>query len=308
MKRFGLLFAAAALAAAGWYASRGTAPAQEKAVPPAGADGDAVAAVKTLAAEYVKAFNAGDAKAVAAFWTENGESTGADGETLFGRAAIEAGLAEQFKAMPRATVEVGVSTVRAVGRNVVVADGTMTARVPGGEEPAETRYSALFVREGDAWKVASVREWEAGPRDVPLADLAWLVGEWAAKGPGGDLKLAYAWDDAKAFLRGTYTLTRDGKAVATGTHVIGKDPLGGLRAWVFDGSGLFAEGGWTKDGTRWLSDSVSTLPDGSDVTAVNVLVPLGPDAFTWQSVSRTAGGTALPDQPPIRATRVGKGK
>ena len=50
------------------------------------------------------------------------------------------------------------------------------------------------------------------------------------------------------------------------------------------------------------------LPDGSAVSATNILIPLGKDAFTWQSVDRTAAGTALPNTPPVRVTRVQAGK
>ena len=47
-----------------------------------------------------------------------------------------------------------------------------------------------------------------------------------------------------------------------------------------------------------------TLPDTSEVTAVNILIPLGKDAFTWQSTERTAAGSELPDLPPLKVTRV----
>ncbi|HET6574805.1 MAG TPA: hypothetical protein VFG68_14465, partial [Fimbriiglobus sp.] len=92
------------------------------------------------------------------------------------------------------------------------------------------------------------------------------------------MRIRYAWDENKAFLRGAYTLTKDGKPVSSGTQVIGQNPLGGLRAWVFDGSGTFGEAVWTRDGSRWLAESSATLPDGTDATAVNVLIPLGPAA------------------------------
>lgn len=299
-----LLLAAVTAAAILIYLGRGTA--QDKAAPPA--DGPE-AAVRKLAAEYAKAFNARDAKAVAAFWTEDGESTGIDGETVRGRAAIEADMAELFKTHPKLSVEGSIATVRPIARGTVIVEGGLKTRETEADDPVETRFSALFVRDGEEWKLASVREWEAeSADDVKLADLAWLAGDWTAKGDGGEVKLTYTLDENKAFLRGTYTLTKDGKVMASGLHLITRDPAGGLRAWVFDSSGSFGEAAWTKDGTRWLADSTGTLPDGTEVTAVNVIVPGGPDAFTWQPTGRTAAGVDLPDQPPVKVTRVGKAK
>jgi hypothetical protein len=137
-----------------------------------------------------------------------------------------------------------------------------------------------------------------------LKDVDWLVGEWTASGPGGELKVSYAWDENKAFLNGTYSLTRDGKGLMSGRHIVGVNPAGGLRSWQFDSSGSIGDSLWTRDGTRWLIEASGTLPDGSELTAVNVLIPLGPDTFTWQSTSRAVGETPLPDQPPVKVTRV----
>jgi hypothetical protein len=88
--------------------------------------------------------------------------------------------------------------------------------------------------------------------------------------------------------------------------VIGTNLAGGLRSWLFDWSGTTGDSAWTRDGNRWLIEAAGTLPDGTAVTAVNILIPLGPDAFTWQPTPLTIGGVELPDQPPIKVTRVKK--
>src|SRR5262249_20872068 len=163
------------------------------------------------------------------------------------------------------------------------------------------------VRGGGRWEVGSVREWVPDPAtDVSVKDIEWLIGNWTAKGEGGELRISYTFDENKMFIHGKYSLTKDGKVVHSGTQIIGKDPTGGLRSWVFDGSGTFGDSTWTRDGKKWVIEADGTLPDGSEITAVNVLIPLGPDAFTWQSTKRTAGGVELPDQPPVKGTR-GKG-
>src|SRR5262249_40597921 len=54
------------------------------------------AAIRKASADFVKAVEAGDAKAVGGSWTEEGEYIGDDGTTIRGRAAIEAAYAKAF--------------------------------------------------------------------------------------------------------------------------------------------------------------------------------------------------------------------
>ncbi len=266
---------------------------------------EAAAGVRKNADEYTKAFNAGDAKAAALSWSLHGEYTDPDGETFRGRAAVEAEIAAVLKANPKATIEIAVEEVRRVGRQAAFATGTTKTRSPADPEPAVSRFTGLFVQEESGWKIASLSDWATDPAtDVTVADVGWLVGAWTAKGPGGEAKIEYAWNEAKTFLNGKYALAKDGKTVSSGTQVVGANPAGGLRGWTFDGSGTSGDAVWTRDGSRWLIEATDTLPDGTEMTTVNVLVPLGPDAFTWQPTQRTAGGVPLPDQPPVRVTRV----
>jgi hypothetical protein len=167
------------------------------------------------------------------------------------------------------------------------------------------RYSVLHVREEDGWKMASVREWVPDPAElISLKDVEWLIGEWSARSDDAEASIRYAWDEDKAYLRGRYTLKRGGKVISSGTQVIGKDPHGGLRSWQFENGGSFGEWAWSRDDRGWVIQAAGTLRDGSEVTAVNLLVPVGKDAFTWQSVERTASGSPLPDTPPVKVSRV----
>jgi uncharacterized protein (TIGR02246 family) len=304
MNRPRLVLAAGLAAAVAFAGPRDRSPAAQ---PPAGKADDAAAGVRKNADEYTRAFNAGDAKAAAASWTAEGEYTDTDGETHRGRDAVEKEIAAFLKAHPKAAIEVTVEAVHPLGKHVARAEGTTRVRVPTESEPTVARFSGTFVREDDGWKVASLRDWVPDPAtDVTVKDVEWLVGEWAAKGEGGELRITYAWDENRVFLDAKYTLTRDGKVATSGTEKIGPNPAGGLRSWLFDGSGATGDLVWTRDGNRWRIEATGILPDGTEATAVNVLIPLGPDAFTWQSTQRTVAGTDVPDQPPVKVTRVKK--
>jgi uncharacterized protein (TIGR02246 family) len=261
--------------------------------------------VRKTAAAFTAAFNAGDAKAVAAFWTKDGEYVGADGEPLRGRDAIEKSYQQFFKEHPKAKIEVEIESVRFFGRQTALETGTLKLSLPDESTPGVSRYSVLHVREDDGWRMASVREWLPDPQElVSLNDVEWLLGSWVAKGSTAELRITYAWDEDKAYLHGRYRLMEKDKVVSAGLQVIGKNPGGGLRSWLFDKSGTFSESIWVREEGRWLIEAVGTLPDTSEITAVNILVPLSKDAFTWQSVERTAAGSPLPDVPPVKVNRV----
>ena len=266
-------------------------PAPQKQTP---APSAAETGVKQATEDYVKAFNAHDAKAAAALWTENGEYVGVDGETFRGRAAIEKSLAEDFKAFPKSSIQIQLTSVRPIGRQTALAEGTVTVKNPGDTQPNETRYSALQVFEDGMWRAASVREWVPDPNvGAAKTFLDGLVGEWSGKGSDGTISITYSWNDTQSFLFGKYSILKDGKTTSTGTEILTRDPVGGIRSWTFDSSGTFCNGLWQRDGNGWVDRAIGVLPNGVEIDSVNVLIPLGPDAFSWQTTERCAA-TASP--------------
>jgi uncharacterized protein (TIGR02246 family) len=262
-------------------------------------------AIRKVGEEYVKAFNKGDAEALSKMWLEDCEYVGPDGEVLHGRPAILKDYIDFFKKNPKARVELHVDTVRLLGRYTGLEEGRLQLHLPGSKEPSESRYRVVHVKDGDHWRIASVREWLPDASElVVLKDLEWLVGDWSARSAEGELRIQYGWDEDRAFLRARYTIESGGKVVSSGTQIIGKDPNGGLRSWLFDKSGTYGESAWTREAGRWVIEATGTLPDGSEVTATNVLVPLNRDSFTWQSIERTVGGVDLPATPPLKVMRV----
>src|SRR5262249_11266725 len=160
-------------------------------------------------AAFARDFNAGDAKAIAAHWTENGEFEDDTGVHLRGRAAIEKAYAELFKEHPKGKIQVEVGSIHFPAKDLAIEEGLITQASAGRELPASTRYSVVHVREDSVWKVALAREWGAG-KDR-LADLAWLLGTWTAKSAAGEMSLTFKHETGSHFITGQLTAKGKGK-------------------------------------------------------------------------------------------------
>lgn len=257
--------------------------------------------LRALAAEYSAAFAKGDPKALAAFWTENGEFRSDDGETLIGRAAIEKAYAEQFKEHPKSKVSFDIRNIRYPGRDIAIQDGTLQASDASAAPPTTSYYQALYVREDGKWKLAIVHEWGAGLDK--LQDLNWLIGAWTAKTKERDVTMTFEWNPKRTCILSKFTATQGGKTV-TGTQRITQDPNSGLiRAFSSDSLGGHTTAVWSRDGDRWVAEVTGVTPDGAETTAVNAITRIGEDAFLWRSVNRTVSGVPTPDTAPVKLTR-----
>jgi uncharacterized protein (TIGR02246 family) len=290
---------------AGWLAARDKADGQ-----PANDRKADEAAVRQAAEAFAKTFASGDAKSVAAAWTEAGEYIADDGDPIHGRAALEKAYGEFIAKRPKVAAETKVDSVRFLAQDTAVAEGTFTVRrIDPDGPPVASRFSALYVREGGAWKMALLKEWGDDTTDVPqLKELDWLIGTWTAKQGDREVSTTYEWADPnKKFMKVHFTVkdTKENKTLSSGTQVIGVDPAEqAVRAWLFDADGGIGESTWSWNGDRWEIDSSGTLADGTATSALNFIHRTGPDSFTWQSVQRTEGGENLPDIAPVPVNRV----
>jgi uncharacterized protein (TIGR02246 family) len=271
-----------------------------------GATTDAdTAAIKAAGQGFLKAYLAGDAKKMAAHWTENGEYVAEDGTTIRGRLEIEkayAGLFDKKKTHSDAEIEVG--SIRFPSKDTAIEEGYIKVR-QGKDPPISSKYSMLHVREGGKWLMAVLREWPS--EGTSLRDLEWLIGTWEAKRDDTQVRTTYEWWGDKNFIRVKITIKQKGNT-REGFQMIVKDrATGQLRSWTFDSQGSFGEATWTRDGKKWMQDSAGVMEDGSILASTNILTRIDDDAFTFQSVERSAGGEDLDDIPPVRVTRV-KGK
>ena len=271
-------------------------------VPSAAAD-DPTAPIRKSADQFVKSFNAGDAKAVAALWTPDGDYVDENGQRFVGRAAIEKEYAEFFKAHPNVKIQVTIDSIRMLGSGTAIEDGrAVLSPSPKGGSPGYSRYTAVHLKQDGKWLMASVRDTRV---DLPsshaqLSDLEPLVGTWTAEEFDASVEVTGRWIAEKSYLERTVTVKQDGVVTQTSTEIVGWYPLRGqIVSWTFQSGGGFAGGHWTGQENGWVIETDGTTADGVPTTAINVL-GLGADgALVWQSIERTKGGVDLPDTPEI---------
>ena len=96
------------------------------------------AAIKKNAEAFVAAFDKGDAKAVAAFWTPDGDYVEETGRHLKGRDEIEKAFTEFFSENKGLKVRIHTESLRFVTPDVAVEDG-ITSVLRAGRRAAEPR-------------------------------------------------------------------------------------------------------------------------------------------------------------------------
>jgi uncharacterized protein (TIGR02246 family) len=263
-------------------------------------------AILQSAHDFTAAFEKGDAKAVAALWTEQGEYESDDGTILRGRTAIESAFAAHFKGRPAEKMEIKVETIRFPSRDTALEVG-LTCTTASDMVPDSAHYRVLHVRENGKWRIALGREWSAGENH--LANLDWLIGTWRGRANDRDMVISFARDNNLPFLVGEFSTTAGGKSESLGTMKIGIDPVSRqFMSWHFDPDGGYGHGLWLREGKHWAVDSHGIQADGAETAAVNVLTRFGGDELGWRSIDRMVGGRARPDTSPVRLKRVAVSK
>jgi uncharacterized protein (TIGR02246 family) len=255
-----------------------------------------LASIKSLTA----AFSKGDANALVAHWTAEGEYVGGDGATFRGRDSLTKAYGEFLSKNRDHHVEFTADEVRFPSRDTAVAEGHMK-RMKAGQTNV-SQCSLLLAREDGKWLVVILRETLGDGHTV--RDLEFLIGTWSAKKDGSEVSTTYEWTGNKKFVRCHFSVTHDGKS-AKGMQMIGKNPsTGALHVWTFEDEGGIGEATMRQDGKKWVQEATGVLTDGQTLTATNILTPVDADTFTWQSVERALNDEPLPDLPPVKVTRV----
>src|SRR5712692_6376810 len=97
------------------------------------------AALLKNAEAFVEAFHKGDAKAVAAFWTKDGDYTDQTGHTFKGRDAIEKGFTEFFAENKGLKLRIDITGVKFVTPEVAIEDGLTSVIPSDGGPPSRAR-------------------------------------------------------------------------------------------------------------------------------------------------------------------------
>jgi uncharacterized protein (TIGR02246 family) len=263
-------------------------------------------AIRAAIESYVKAYNRGDAKAVAAYWGESAEWISPSGERVRGREAIEKKMRELFAENKGVRIEVLNPSVRIVSSDVATEEGTVRVIRPG-EAPDDSTYLAVHLKKDGQWKLDSVHETSVSetPAASPqLQDLAWLVGEWGDQSPDAAVSANVTWTKNKTFLSYGFKASAPGMDDLEGTQIIGWDPAAGtIRSWMFDSDGGFGEGTWSKKGDSWIVKFSQVLPDGRKASATNIYTPIDANTFTWKSIGRKVGKDFLPNVEEVKIVR-----
>ncbi len=260
------------------------------------------------AQEFIAAFNRGDAKAVAGFWTEQGDYVDQAGHRFKGRAALEKLYQKVFAANKGAKLTVNVESARMVGADAAIEEGTTEVAPADGGPPTVAAFSAVLVKKDGEWYFESVRDTVASPPSNAerFEDLEWLIGDWAGEAQKGESGTAsYSWAENRNFIVSTFATTLNGIPVIGGTQWIGWDAVDKkIRSWSFYSGGGVGEAVWTKEGDKWMSKVTAKTAAGNKVSATNILTKVDDDHATWQLTKLTVDGESIPDPAPLKLQRV----
>jgi len=255
---------------------------------------------------YVEVFEKGDAKALAALWTPDGDYTDQRGRNIKGREALEKLFGELFAENKGLKMRINIESVQFPFPNVAVEDG-VTEVSPEHGPPSRARYTTMHVKKDGQWQIASIRDaMYIPPTNYDhLRGLEWVIGDWAAEGPTGEGgHLSLSWAPHQNFIINTFSTTFRDMTLGEGTQWIGWDPVAKtVRAWAFDTSGGFGEATWTAEGDKLVAKLNAVRRDGSKITATNTITRLDPNTVEFESTDRTIDGKPAPDIKGIKLKR-----
>ncbi|MBM4327299.1 MAG: SgcJ/EcaC family oxidoreductase [Deltaproteobacteria bacterium] len=264
------------------------------------------AAIRKAVESYVTAYNRADAGAVASHWSRKGEYMAPSGERFKGPDKIRPALETFFSNNKGLQLNVAVFHVQFPSVDRAVEKGIAVIRRSGGEAQ-EILYTANHIKEDGTWKLLSVEEEESS---VPVSNIAhlgqleWLVGEWVDRDEDATVESRFQWTQNYGFINGSFLVMAQNRIQAQGTQVIGWDAAAKkIRSWIFDSTGGFGEGEWSRDGNLWTVKLKTVLNDGRRASSINIYTYVDPNTFTWQSLGREINGEPLPNIDEVTVVR-----
>lgn len=275
----------------------------QDAKPPSDAEG----AIRQGVAAYVKAFNAGDSKALADQWSPDAVYINRrTGEEVTGRKAIAEQFDALFKEQKGLRLDVSIESIRFLSPNVAVEQGTARFLLPP-TEPEEFEYTAVYVQQDGKWlldRVTDESEEVMPSHYEQLKALEWMVGRWIDQDDQARIETECNWAKNQNFLVRSFTIAVNDRIDTSGMQIIGWDAATkSIRSWTFDSAGGFAEATWKHKDGKWFVSNKGVLADGRSATMVNVIKPVDENSFTWQTIERTVGGELLPNVGEVQIVR-----
>jgi len=263
-------------------------------------------AIRAVDDAFVRDYNKGDSKALAAMFTEDAEVVEAEGDRYQGRDLIEQSLADTFAASKGAKIALEIEAIRFISADVAKEEGRSVVTLAEAA-PVSRSYTVLYVKREGRWLISSVRE-ETDPLVRPhdrLMDLEWMIGDWIDEGADSVVRINCRWSEDENFLIRSFTVKRLGKPLMSVTQRIGWDSVAHqIRSWEFDSEGGFGEGKWSRSGDRWVIKHTGVRPEGATASATNVMTRERPDLIRWNSADRVIGDEAVPMDDSFVLTRV----
>jgi uncharacterized protein (TIGR02246 family) len=262
------------------------------------------AAVHRTLEEFVNAFNAGDAKRLAATLTATVEYIDDDSNRIAGQAAVGDLLSRYFAANKGAKLQITPDGARTIAPGVLVEDGESVITVPDKKTQSVRKFTLVYAKVDGAWKIASMREYPEEPEVVTaeerLQDLAWFVGEWVDEGGDALVVNTVRLSADKTHLIREYTVKQEGAELLKGMQWVGIDPLtGNIKGWSFDTAGGRSESTWARNGNEWVVRSTGVTSDGDESGATYIFKLLGKDRIELKVVNKVVGGTVEADSTAI---------
>jgi uncharacterized protein (TIGR02246 family) len=260
------------------------------------------------AQEFIAAFNKGDAKAVAGFYTETGEYTDLAGHKTSGRPALEKLYTRVFTQNKGAKLTLTVTSLRTVGTDVALEEGISEVTPAEGGPPSVAAFSAVLVKKDGEWYLESVHESVAQPPSNAehFESIEWLLGEWTGEATKGEsARATYTWAENRNFIVSSFHTTLNGIPVVGGTQWIAWDAVDKqIRSFSFYSRGGFGEAVWAQNGDTWTIRTTARSADGKKIAGTNIVTRTDNDHATWQITKLTVDGQAQPDPAPVKMVRV----
>jgi uncharacterized protein (TIGR02246 family) len=267
--------------------------------------------VRKALVDFVTAFNSNDAKALAATLAPKVEYIDEESNRIEGPAKVEELMTAFFKDNKGAQLELTPSGIRMLGTNVAMEDAECVVTVADKNSQSSRRVSLLYCKEGEAWKVASYREYpqEITPPEPAdrLQALSFLFGEWVDEAPDSTMTTKFTLAEDNSHILREFTVTQQGEIALKGTQRIAVDPLtGNIKGWAFDNAGGHGVSTWTANGDTWVVRGNGVTPDGEEASATYLIKVLGADRIEFKMVNKVVGESVEPDSTSVMVRKLAK--